>query len=455
MNRHSSNPQIENVPEGYATREADLFANYVMGKGVLPVFNPAAAAKAKRARLEELSQFSAQHAAELRALLEEEAEAKHHRELLEFAARISTRHEAQLRSLLFDEAEAREKLKRMEQFAEDLRALEAGWDPVKHPRAPKGQPDGGRWVDKDGGGSAGPPNDKPDQSGEDGYQRGADGHRVPTAMLDLAHAWWQTNSLLQQSRRDIETLPARIASEYAKRNSGDGYSHIHAQNIAKAQRDLAKAKELAPELEKQQHGLEQQYHDSGYDEIPYQTWTPGETIVGGTGIEEVGRAVHMGGSPAGLKPTGIEFDIALTAATVLQIGRAALRKAAMAAPKPIEVEPAALQPYRDGLGHHVPAKKAFEGAPGYNPKTAPAIPNEELERFGVRHSTVTGAQRSLYREFAKTGANLTWDEVERIETEALVRSGLNPEVARATVRKAIDELKESGVPRPIRIPWGK
>jgi hypothetical protein len=40
----------------------------------------------------------------------------------------------------------------------------------------------------------------------------------------------------------------------------------------------------------------------------------------------------MGGSPAGLKPTGIEFDVALGAATVRHLGKAALRKALTKSP---------------------------------------------------------------------------------------------------------------------------
>ena len=50
-------------------------------------------------------------------------------------------------------------------------------------------------------------------------------------------------------------------------------------------------------------------------------------MISGRGIEQVGRAVDAGGSPAGLKPTGIEFDIALAAGAVLQLGRSLLGKA--------------------------------------------------------------------------------------------------------------------------------
>jgi hypothetical protein len=61
----------------------------------------------------------------------------------------------------------------------------------------------------------------------------------------------------------------------------------------------------------------------------------------------------------------------------------------------------------------------------------------------------------MYREFAKTGQKLTWEAVERIETDALVRSGLERGVARATVKKAIGALQRGGVAGPTRIPWGK
>jgi hypothetical protein len=44
---------------------------------------------------------------------------------------------------------------------------------------------------------------------------------------------------------------------------------------------------------------------------------------------------------------------------------------------------AELKPYGGkGGGHHVPAKKAFEGAPGYDPNKALAIPNAVLKELG-------------------------------------------------------------------------
>jgi hypothetical protein len=120
-----------------------------------------------------------------------------------------------------------------------------------------------------------------------------------------------------------------------------------------------------------------------------------------------------------------------------------------------ESEPgAALGPYREGRGHHVPAKRAFTGDPNYDIDAALAIPNSELAAQGIFHPQITGAQQSLYREFAKTGQPVTWDIVRSIETQALTRAGMSSESASVTVNKAISALQASGVSGPIRIPWG-
>jgi hypothetical protein len=107
-----------------------------------------------------------------------------------------------------------------------------------------------------------------------------------------------------------------------------------------------------------------------------------------------------------------------------------------------------------GGGHHVPAKGAFTGAAGYDPNAALAIPNAEMARLGVNHlRVVTPAQRALYIAYARTGAPLTWEAAEAIETQALIRGGMHPGMARATVQKAIQSLKDAGVSGPTRIPW--
>ena len=102
----------------------------------------------------------------------------------------------------------------------------------------------------------------------------------------------------------------------------------------------------------------------------------------------------------------------------------------------------------------MPAKSAFTGAAGYDVNAALAIPNAELARLGVSHSAVSGAQMTGYKAFAKTGAPLTWEAVSTIETNALVRGNMAPDMARATVTRAIDALKQAGVSGPTRIPWG-
>lgn len=66
----------------------------------------------------------------------------------------------------------------------------------------------------------------------------------------------------------------------------------------------------------------------------------------------------------------------------------------------------------------------------------------------------TGAQAQLYSAFARSGRALTWQDVEAIETQALVRGEMNEAMARATVAKAIAALKAAGVSGPTRIPWG-
>jgi len=116
---------------------------------------------------------------------------------------------------------------------------------------------------------------------------------------------------------------------------------------------------------------------------------------------------------------------------------------------------AELKPYGGpGGGHHVPAKSAFRGAAGYNPNAALAVPNTEMARLSVDHGLVTAGQMRGYKDFAQTGATLTWESVEVIEIQALVRGGMQGSMAQPTVRQAIQALKDCGVRGPTRIPWG-
>ena len=117
---------------------------------------------------------------------------------------------------------------------------------------------------------------------------------------------------------------------------------------------------------------------------------------------------------------------------------------------------AELKPYGgSGGGHHPVAKSAFKGAANYDAKAALAIPNAELTRVGVNHSTVTGAQMTGYTAFAKTRATLTWESMQEIEVQALIQGGMKPDMAKSTVQTAIQALKDVGVAGPTRIPWSK
>lgn len=90
---------------------------------------------------------------------------------------------------------------------------------------------------------------------------------------------------------------------------------------------------------------------------------------------------------------------------------------------------------------------------GYNANRALATPNAALASLGIRHTTISTAQQTLYRAFAQTGKPLTWEAMEAIETQALIKAGMNAEQAAATVRQAIQALKDAGVTGPSRIPW--
>ena len=138
--------------DGQAPTESWLFAQAIQGKPIPKIVRPEVLARAKRAELEKLAQFSSRHADELSRLRYVEAEARHDRELLEWAAQISTEAEDKLRALQQKEASEREAWRRAEKFVE---MLESNWNSSQHPRAPKGQPDGGQWVANSGASFAG------------------------------------------------------------------------------------------------------------------------------------------------------------------------------------------------------------------------------------------------------------------------------------------------------------
>ncbi len=203
--------QTTEGPGASPPTESWLFAQALLGKAVSSACRTGGAARSKREHLAWLARISTKHESQLRSLLREQVAARAQREQLEWLAKISSRHESQLRSLLTAEAEAREAQARLKWLVEGSNVQEAEWDPGKHPRR-GGAPNAGWFATTGGaGGSAG----KLGRAGTDG-ESGENGHHgVPPRMLELAGAWWQTKDELEQYRRDIETLPTRIASERA------------------------------------------------------------------------------------------------------------------------------------------------------------------------------------------------------------------------------------------------
>jgi hypothetical protein len=97
----------------------------------------------------------------------------------------------------------------------------------------------------------------------------------------------------------------------------------------------------------------------------------------------------------------------------------------------------------------------FKGDPKYNARAAPAIPRSELERLNINHRLITAAQRRGYREYIQKGRLPTWDEIADVVIKAMVEGGVDPEAAKATVPKMIEELKNMGVAGPTGLPWVK
>jgi hypothetical protein len=253
----------------------------------------------------------------------------------------------------------------------------------------------------------------------------------PREMLDLAHAWWQTKEALQQARRDMENLPARIANERAQVGTGGRYAYIHTQNLANAERDLETARSLSPQLEKQLSDLRQQYRDSGYDEVDYTKMNPGEHWVGGKGIENVGQAVAKSGSPAGLKPTGVEVDAAsaiLAGPAILGLGKAVLGKA-------LRQVPGKLGSSVDEFVAKLPRKPT---------PTNTAASQYEIKHTGAYNYKVSGGGAKFEIDGYRGSTILESKHVGNAKTSPYVPDSSCPEAVRTKVLKEVrDELRRA------------
>jgi hypothetical protein len=322
-------------------------------------------------------------------------------------ARFSSRHADELRTLLREEAATQEAQKRWERFYEAYIAREAQWNPADHPRAPKGQPEGGQWVNKDGAG-------------------GSSGAKMSPTFLDAlirrnqtiaGLATVVTPGMIRSNRIATELQsairrPGEVARGVAAGLGTGGKAFVN--GFATAVKSVATLGLNTSQLEL--IGVTKEDRDRGYDTAVAISTASGQVLIA-VGTGGITSALSKGGSVARAASGAlILYDAAGNAVGVVQgvydanqngvsvangmkvagglLGLGANVGAAKSLTKTtgnVASEPAALKPYGGtGGGHHVPAKSAFEGATGYNANAALAIPRDELKRLGVVHTTVTG-----------------------------------------------------------------
>jgi len=297
-----------------------------------------------------------------------------------------------------------------------------GFDP-NEPRLPAGQPGGGQWTKMEMA---------PSTAILSGGNRWTDPAAAAPAKVD------DRNKQAQRDNSQQTTKPAVTEAEELKTLWAPVVDSINAEAQHPTRAQLERFGKAFDALQKYlvDHGMTpEEAFEAVYGAVHSLTQPGSGPNPGSEGV----LGTYLGKSAGA--------DIAQIFATVI-IGRSSTPD------KSSNSQPTALKPYSEDGGHHIPAKKAFEDDPAYNPNDALAIPNAELESLGLRHSKITGAQKTLYSAYAKQGKPLTWDAVESIETRALIKSGLDPGRAAATVRETIKALIASGVKVPTRIPWG-
>jgi hypothetical protein len=113
----------------------------------------------------------------------------------------------------------------------------------------------------------------------------------------------------------------------------------------------------------------------------------------------------------------------------------------------------ALDAYRRVGGHHIHAKKAFDGSPSYSVGGALSASMDQLSKYGVFHADITSSQRRLFGAFAASGSPNTLTHHSRIAYQSLVEAGIPAEVAKSWVAQSQANLIRSGILEPTSIPW--
>ena len=109
--------------------------------------------------------------------------------------------------------------------------------------------------------------------------------------------------------------------------------------------------------------------------------------------------------------------------------------------------------YMNVRGHHVHAKKAFEGLAKYDPRHGFSLSADLLAKHGVRHADVTASQSRLFRKLAKSGSPNTLTHHTIIAYQSLVEAGMKKEEAWNYVAESLKDLIHKGVLEPSNMPW--
>jgi hypothetical protein len=159
---------------------------------------------------------------------------------------------------------------------------------------------------------------------------------------------------------------------------------------------------------------------------------------------KAGTAVGIG-IALGLEIPGAKGTVKFTKATMAKIAQRVEARVATA----LKGE------YRHVKGHHVHAKKAFEGDLKYDAKKGFSISEDLMRSLDIEHARITGAQKRLFAELEKSGRPNTIYEHSRIAVESMVQAGMPLQQARDLVAESLKNLRSMGVKHPTNIPWGK
>lgn len=114
--------------------------------------------------------------------------------------------------------------------------------------------------------------------------------------------------------------------------------------------------------------------------------------------------------------------------------------------------------YQKVKGHHIHAKKAFEGLDQYKSDMALAIGRQYMQAKGINHCKMTGTQKRLFQDLSRRvrdeGAQNTLDEHDMIAEKTLIEGGAQSQDAKDLTQRSRKDLEVKGVEAPIRIPWG-